>query len=116
MPTKKEKVKKRPSNLGYRPGPLNGRWKGGTIVRADGYVLVRIGIIGKSEKGARYKLQHRIIMEKKIGRPLLRSEIIHHKDGDRSNNKISNLEILTQAEHAKEHYKSREKTKKGRLV
>lgn len=30
---------------------------------------------------------------------------IHHKDGDKSNNEINNLEILTRSEHLKRHWK-----------
>jgi len=43
-------------------------------------------------------------MEKVIGRKLLRSEVIHHKDKNRSNNSIENLEIISsQAIHATKH-------------
>jgi len=95
-------------------GKLNGHWKGGKHHRKDGYELVRIGIISKSSKGARYKLKHRIIMEKHLGRPLLRNEIVHHKNGDKSDNRIKNLEIMNQSKHAKKHFKQDEKT--GRII
>jgi hypothetical protein len=47
--------------------------------------------------------QHRLVMESLIGRKLLRSEHIHHKDGNKQNNDISNLEILSSSQHAKKH-------------
>ena len=34
---------------------------------------------------------HRIVMEKKLGRPLKKGEVIHHIDGDNQNNNIDNL-------------------------
>jgi hypothetical protein len=46
---------------------------------------------------------HRVVMESHIGRKLKMNEIVHHKDGDKFNNDISNLEIKTRSEHAKTH-------------
>lgn len=48
-------------------------------------------------------LEHRYVMEKYIGRKLLTSEIVHHKDGNGLNNNISNLEIMDQGHHRVEH-------------
>ena len=45
-------------------------------------------------------------MEKKLGRPLEKGEIVHHKDEDKKNNKPSNLELMaSQSQHAKHHAK-----------
>lgn len=48
--------------------------------------------------------EHRKVAEEMLGRPLLSCEIVHHKDGDKHNNDPSNLQILTQSEHIKEHW------------
>ncbi len=92
-------------------GSQNGHWKGGVHFRKDGYELVRIGVVARKSKGARYMLKHRIIMEHFLGRKLLRTEIIHHKNGDRRDNRIKNLEIMSQKEHAKIHYPGRKKNR-----
>ena len=48
--------------------------------------------------------QHRVVMEAHIGRPLLSTEIVHHKDGNKKNNKIDNLELVDcQSSHVKMH-------------
>lgn len=47
--------------------------------------------------------QHRIVMEKKLGRKLNRGEIVHHKDGNKHNNDPENLQVMTQSEHIKLH-------------
>jgi hypothetical protein len=51
---------------------------------------------------------HRYVMEQHLGRELRSDEIVHHKDGDKLNNDISNLEIMTRAEHARHHHGDRQ--------
>ena len=50
-----------------------------------------------------YVYEHRLIMENHIGRFLTDSEVVHHKDSNRSNNTIDNLELLTISEHHRLH-------------
>ena len=47
--------------------------------------------IGKS--GTNYILEHRLIMEQSLGRYLLQTEVVHHIDGNPSNNDIANLRL-----------------------
>ena len=50
-----------------------------------------------------YILEHRKVMSEHIGRPLAKDEIIHHRNGNKSDNRIENLQIMTQSEHSKFH-------------
>lgn len=56
----------------------------------------------KDYKG--YVYEHRYIVERYLNRPLSKSEVVHHKDGDKTNNDIENLEVLTRGEHTSRHF------------
>ena len=56
---------------------------------------------GKTEDRILY---HRYVMEQHLGRKLRSDEIVHHKDEDKLNNDISNLEIMDRAQHASHHH------------
>ena len=47
--------------------------------------------------------EHRRVAEQTVGRPLLASEVVHHRDGNKHNNHPDNLEVLTRAEHLRVH-------------
>lgn len=61
-------------------------------------------LISVTENGKRKQVfEHRLVMEKHIGRKLLPNEVIHHKDGNGLNNALENLELMEQPEHQNEH-------------
>lgn len=52
-----------------------------------------------------YVLEHRLVMESSLKRILKATEVVHHLDGDRLNNEISNLSVCASAgKHSAEHH------------
>lgn len=51
------------------------------------------------------ELVHRNVAANKIGRELRDDEVVHHKDGDKSNFRRSNLRVTSRSHHAKMHSK-----------
>jgi hypothetical protein len=45
------------------------------------------------------KPNYRVKMEKHLGRKLKKTEIVHHRDGDSTNDRLVNLEIVSRQEH-----------------
>lgn len=104
-----------------RPGPRAGeghpKWLGGRTRTAHGYVKVVcpdhptcVEVNRRREavaKGAYYPKQkyvweHRLVMEKLLGRFLTAGEVVHHMDGNPSNNAPENLRLFdSNAEHLK---------------
>lgn len=68
-------------------------WRGGRTKNALGYVLLYQPIYPGHESGVRQVMEHRVVMARHLGRPLLDSETVHHKNGIRDDNRLENLEL-----------------------
>lgn len=76
----------------------NPMWKGGKTKMKSGYVLIYTPEHPNCHKGG-YVSEHRLIMEKEVGRYLKPYEKIHHKNGVKDDNRPKNLEIVTDNVH-----------------
>lgn len=84
-----------------KTGEKHPGYKGGRKVRKDGYIMI-LAPEGHPARHAAYPyvLEHRLVMEQHLGRYLDPEEVVHHVDGDPSNNDIENLQLFaSQSEH-----------------
>lgn len=78
---------------------------GKKTITSEGYVLTHIPrddpYICMAYGGGTI-LEHRYVMAQTLGRPLVRSEVVHHRDHNRTNNAPANLSLVTIQENTAE--------------
>ena len=75
------------------------KWQGGVSMH-NGYRLLTQPDHPFCNKDG-YVREHRLVMEKHIGRYLKPEEVVHHINGDRLDNKVENLQIISVEEHTR---------------
>lgn len=82
-------------------------WKGGHIRRNDGYVRI-LSPAHPFADSQGYVFEHRLVMEKYLGRYLGLEEIVHHINGNPADNRIENLMLFaSESDHQAFHHAER---------
>ena len=87
-------------------------------------VPIRVLILGPIAKKLNYKLKptggdkyeqgivdgeygyiHRLVLEKALGRSLNKGEVVHHINGDKLDNRLVNLKVMSRGDHIRLHAK-----------
>lgn len=93
-----------------RNGPINparssrgGTWNPGKMISSQGYVRIRVGKQHPLSDGNGYTYEH-LVVWCAAGNPRpVAGMILHHKNDEKTDNRIENLELLTRKEHNRIH-------------
>lgn len=81
-----------------RRGKNSPAWRGGRHIDSKGYITIY-------SRGHPYAtvhnhiLEHRLVMEKELGRYLKPTEVVHHINGIKHDNRIENLQLCVKGNH-----------------
>ena len=80
----------------------------GKTITQKGYIAKRLSLDSpyvamRTKLG--YVLEHRLVMAESLGRPLTKNETVHHKNGNRTDNRLENLELRQRNHGAGVRYK-----------
>ena len=90
------------SKESYKRGKDNPSYKRGWKINKDGYkesLIQPYDFFYPMAKKGGYVLEHRLVMAKHLGRCLHRSEIVHHRNGKRRDNRLVNLQLIARNKH-----------------
>jgi hypothetical protein len=83
-----------------QPRKVPWKRKQGGFLSSCGYMMVKAPLDHPNHsRNGGYIQEHRLIMEQHLGRHLSRSEIVHHINGIKTDNKIGNLELTNNKKH-----------------
>lgn len=92
------------------------RWRPGGQVASNGYVKVRVGRGHPLADPNGYAYEH-LVVWCAAGRPRPKSgHIIHHKNHDKTDNRLENLEAIPRGKHNAHHNREKTRDSKGRFV
>ena len=94
----------------FHSGENHHAWKGGKHISSDGYVMIHSP--NHPNKDVRNSVrEHRLIVEKSLGRYLTSEEVIHHINEIKDDNRIKNLYLFSSEREHRKHHQTKPKEK-----
>jgi HNH endonuclease len=88
-----------------KTGEQHHNWVGGVVADGKGYLMVKKPDWYTGRDGSKYVFQHQIVFLESIGLTHMPSGfVVHHLDGDKTNNVLDNLCFMTNSAHTTMHH------------
>lgn len=84
-------------------GEKNDSWRGGRYIDDAGYVHVKQDGHPRAKTCGGYVMEHILVAERILGRPINRTEVVHHINGIKNDNRPDNLAVMTGSTHRSYH-------------
>lgn len=95
-------VRGKPETMYCRQCGSKSRAKGRRVVGHKGYIQIKLepdNFFYSMARADGYVMEHRLVMAQHLRRPLESWEAVHHKNGNKSDNRIKNLELTDRQNH-----------------
>ena len=83
----------------HASGSRIGRWNNEKMISAEGYVKIRVGVSHPLADPNGYTYEHKLVIVSAYGIEALEGKIIHHKNDDKTDNRIENLQLVSGDRH-----------------
>lgn len=94
-----------------RAGESSPRWKGGRYLSGGYWKVITAELSGEQRAllapmipKSGYMMEHRLVVALSLGRPLSAGEVVHHLNGDKLDNRVENLQLVTLPAHSRLHH------------
>ena len=98
-------------------GRAHHRWSDDRKIISDhGYVKIRVGVDHPLADPNGYAYEHLVVWVSAGRVAPTADELLHHRNEDKKDNRLSNLEVVSRSTHNAHHIKERERDARGRLL
>ena len=110
------KADKRGKHGNHSRGEKHPRWNNDKIVSQHGYIKIRVGTNHPLSDPNGYAYEHLLVWISAGNNPPASDELLHHRNGNKKDNRYINLKLVKRTEHNSLHLSERGRDSLGRFL